>query len=164
MQQAIKGFQQGKFRSMKAATQHYNVSYDVTRARARGVPTKHTVGGKNKRLSDAQDTVLKRYCERCILAGAPPERKHIVGAANSILRAAGQPPVSKPWTTRWLQRNPHFLHKRKSKPLAAERKAVHELTEIQEHFRRFKRAVDEYKIKLANCWNFDETGWRVGCL
>ena len=100
MRQAIEGFQKGRFRSLKAAAQHYTVKYSVTRARAKGVPTKHTVGGKNKRLTDDQDTVLKRYCERCILAGAPPERKHIVGAANSILHAVGQPPVSKPWITR----------------------------------------------------------------
>ena len=48
--------------------------------------------------------------------------------------------------------------------VTAEWKAVHELTEIEEHFRRFKKAVDKYKIKPANYWNFDETGWRVGCL
>jgi hypothetical protein len=158
MRQAIESFQKGKFRTLKAAAQHYTVKYDVTCARARGVPTKHSVGGRNKRLTDAEDTVLKRYCEQCILMGAPPKRNHIVEAANSILRAVGQPPVSRPWISRWLQQNSHFLCKRKSKPLTAERKAVHELTEIEEHFQRFKKAVDKYKIKPANCWNFDKTG------
>jgi hypothetical protein len=110
----IESFQKGKFRTLKAAAQHYTVKYDVTCARARGVPTKHSVGGRNKRPTDTKDTVLKRYCKRYILAGAPPERKHIVGVANSILRAVGQPPVSKLWISRWLQQNSHFLHKRKS--------------------------------------------------
>jgi hypothetical protein len=38
-----------------------------------------------------------------------------------------------------------------SKPLAIERKAVHEYKDIAEHFRRFERARDEYNIKLENC-------------
>ncbi|PVH69796.1 hypothetical protein DL98DRAFT_392445, partial [Cadophora sp. DSE1049] len=51
-----------------------------------------------------------------------------------------------------------------SKPLAAERKAAHEEEDILAHFRKFETTVKEYHIKKRNCWNFDETGWRIGIL
>jgi hypothetical protein len=50
------------------------------------------------------------------------------------------------------------LHKRKTKPLHAERKAVHEVEDIEAHFRRFEAAKKEYNIKDENIWNADETG------
>jgi hypothetical protein len=56
------------------------------------------------------------------------------------------------------------LHKRKTKPLHAERKAIHEAEDIEAHFRRFEAAKKEYNIKDENIYNADETGWRVGCL
>jgi hypothetical protein len=36
--------------------------------------------------------------------------------------------------------------------------------EIRAYFRRFKEARDKYEILPDNTWNFDETGWRIGCL
>jgi hypothetical protein len=57
-------------------------------------------GGRNKKLAEDEEATLKLYCERCILASEPLERKHIQAAANSILRAARKKPVSKPWLTR----------------------------------------------------------------
>ena len=107
---------------------------------------------------------MKLYCERFIMTGCPPERSHSNAAANSILRAIGQRPVSRPWLSRWLKANKHFLRPRRSKPLAAERKAVHEQEETHNYFRRFEKAIREYNIKKENCWNCNKTGWRIGCL
>ena len=61
----------------------------IKRAKAR--PINASRGGQNTRLNNAQEVVLKLYSEKCILAGLNLERKHIEGAANSILRAVGEP-------------------------------------------------------------------------
>ncbi|KAH6716078.1 hypothetical protein BKA61DRAFT_720338 [Leptodontidium sp. MPI-SDFR-AT-0119] len=53
---------------------------------------------------------------------------------------------------------------RKSKPLALERKLAHEEDDIRGHFISFDEAVTKYRITPRNCWNFDETGWRIGVL
>jgi hypothetical protein len=133
-------------------------------ARSYGRPTNHIKGGQNKKLTEEEDQSLRRYYERCIITGDPPERYYIKAAANSICRTAGKKPVSKPWLIRWIKRNPDLLKKKKSKSLAAKRKATHEIEEIREHFRRFEKARDKYEIKPENCWNFNETGWRIRSL
>jgi hypothetical protein len=62
------------------------------------------------------------------------------------------------------QTNKDFIKLRFSKPLAAERKAAHEYTEIADHFQRWDTTRREYNVKPENLWNTDETGWRVGSL
>ena len=164
IQQAILAMQKGQFTSWRAAARQYIVRYRVLIVHAKGRPPNTSRGGQNTHLNDAQDAALKLYCKRYIKVGLNPERQHIRAAANSILRAVGEPPVSKPWLTRWLRRNKQFLKARRSKPLSAERKAAVEWAEIESHFRRFRQVVSEYKITPQNIWNCDETGWRIGML
>ena len=164
VQKAIRDVRAGILPNWAVAARKHCINYDLLRARAKGRPTNHIRGGQNKKLASDEEVTLKLYCERCILVGEPPERKHIKAAANSILCTVGKKPVSKAWITRWLKRHKEFLKSRVSKPLAAERKAVHEYDDIANHFRRFEKARDEYSIKPENCWNFDETEWRIGCL
>jgi hypothetical protein len=56
------------------------------------------------------------------------------------------------------------LKKKRSKSLAIERKQTHEVEEIRAYFQKFEEARDKYEILPDNTWNFDETGWRIGCL
>ena len=108
--------------------------------------------GNEKRewLNDEEEATLVRYCERRILCNDPPERAHIVAAANTILRAAGKKHVSKQWVTRWIKAHPDLLHKRKTKPLYTKRKVVYNKKDIIAHFRRFKAVKTEFNIKNKN--------------
>jgi hypothetical protein len=56
------------------------------------------------------------------------------------------------------------LYKRKTKPLYAKRKVVHEEEDIIAYFRCFEAAKAEFNIKDENIWNTNETGWRIRCL
>jgi hypothetical protein len=107
---AIQAKTKGDFLTWAGAACHSGVSSAVFIARSKGRLPNASKGGRNTRLDSAEDTALKLYCKRCILAGANPERQHIRAAANSILCTAGKPPVSKPWLTRWLNRNKTFLN------------------------------------------------------
>lgn len=71
--------------------------------------------------------------------------------------------VSKRWMTRFLTRNPQYK-KLRTKPLAAERQAAQERLQIEEHFQRFQATLLEHNIEKRDVWNFDETGFRIGCL
>jgi len=119
---------------MSIAARHYDYNYDVLRARAKGIQGNWSRGGWNKRLVDEEEATLIRYCERRILVNDPLEREYIVAAMNSILQAAGKKRVFKPWVSRWIKAHPNLLHKRKTKPLHAERKAVYEVEDIKAHF------------------------------
>jgi Tc5 transposase DNA-binding domain len=87
-------------------------------------------------------------------------------AANNALRQnypslTPSPTVSHNWTSRFLQRHPEFV-KKKKKPLAVERAQAHSRRTIQAHFDRFQNAVQEYGITDNDIYNFDETGFRIG--
>jgi hypothetical protein len=62
-----------------------------------------------------------------------------------------------------MKRHPQY-HKRKTKPLSAERQAAQERVDIETHFRNFKAKCDELKIHPDDVHNFDESGFRIGCL
>src|SRR5208282_2409459 len=52
----------------------------------------------------------------------------------------------------------------RTKPLSAQRKAAQKRSDIELHFEKFIRRYRELCIKPANLHNFDETGFRIGCL
>ena len=62
-----------------------------------------------------------------------------------------------------MKRYPQY-HKRKTKPLLAERQDAQERADIETHFQNFIAKCDELKIHLDNVHNFDESGFRIGCL
>jgi DDE superfamily endonuclease len=48
--------------------------------------------------------------------------------------------------------------------LSAQRKAAQKLSDIETHFSKFGRRYRQLEIKPCNLHNFDETGFRIGCL
>jgi hypothetical protein len=100
LKKAIDALNYRRFLCITDASRHFNVDYDLLRARRKGRKTNYTRGGKNKKLVDKEEAILILYYERCIKVGRPLERPYIVAAANTILRAAGKKPVSKPWISR----------------------------------------------------------------
>jgi Tc5 transposase DNA-binding domain len=109
IQKVIQEVRAGHLPNLATAARNHHVNYDLLRARAKGRPTNHSKGGQNKKLASDEEATLRLYCERCILAGEPPERKHIKAAANSILRTVGIKSVSKPWVSCWLKNHKEFL-------------------------------------------------------
>ena len=72
--------------------------------------------------------------------------------------------VSHSWAGRWLKRNQKWFHIVYAKTLAAQRKATHDRKDIEEHFKKFAYALEEFGIQQDDCFNFDESGFRIGCL
>jgi len=94
----------------------------------------------------------------------PPSKRDVSIAANCILESQGKERVSKDWPRRWLHRNKGLYKSLRSKTLANERKQAHQIEDIQRHFDDFKDMLQEYQIRQADVWNFDEIGFRIGCL
>lgn len=64
----------------------------------------------------------------------------------------------------YLHRNKSLYKSLRSKTLANERKQAHQTEDIQRHLTDFKDMLEEYQIRQADVWNFDEIGFRIGCL
>jgi len=69
--------------------------------------------------------------------------------------------VGQHWVTRFLTRHPEFAITTQ-KPIAVERKIVEEIDVIEAHFERFRDAKVQHGVADEDCWNFDETGFRMG--
>ncbi|EKG09398.1 DDE superfamily endonuclease CENP-B-like protein [Macrophomina phaseolina MS6] len=71
------------------------------------------------------------------------------------------PPIGRNWVVRFLTRHPE-LSVIKQKPVEILRTTSHDPAAISRYFTRLKRVIDEHGIQLADIWNYDETGFRVG--
>ena len=133
------------------------------RRRLNGIPAGNR-GGTNSRLNANEEEGLRKYMAFLYRIGMPPGKLDIVQAANSILVAAGKPKVSKEWARRWMKRNRELFKSIRGRTLSAERKDCHQKEEIDRHFSDFTAVLAEYKIRQEDVWNFDEIGFRIGCL
>jgi|GraSoi_2013_40cm_1033754.scaffolds.fasta_scaffold13737_1 hypothetical protein len=163
IENALAAIERGEYDNLAEAARTLDLPYYKLRARSLGRPPSNSRGGSNTTLSEEQDRALCEYINRCIELGRPALPIYIKQAANSILRASGSTQtVSRYWFRRWYQKHPEY-HKRTTKPLSADREAAQNRMDVLQHFRKFERAIRDYHIQAENLWNFDETGFRIGC-
>ena len=72
-----------------------------------------------------------------------------------------KPPPSKGWFRQWWKTQP--LRKITTKPIARERITAQDKVEVQEWFKQYRKVLHNKKISRKDIWNFDETGFRIGC-
>ena len=68
--------------------------------------------------------------------------------------------LSEKWSQRFLKR--HRLRKIKQKPIELARKEAHTPSIIRERFDVFTSIMKQYNTQLANLWDSDESGFRIG--
>lgn len=167
VQKAIDEYEDGHFRSAAAAAEHYGLKPRRVQRRLRGQASKSTRTPTHTRLTTAQEQSLCDYIDRLDNIKHSIRLKHIQGAAEYILKIASDPnhppkPLGKDWATRFIKRHPKY-HKRKQKPLSAERKNAHDVESIRVAYEKFRRRCEEKGIQPQDIWNMDETGFRIGC-
>ena len=146
----------------------FHVPLQKLRSRLNGHPPPSDVRGRHLRaLSPSQELALIRYLKRLDEIGIPASYPDVERAANSLLAQNLEPnqtcpKVGEKWTSRWLKRNPQ-LTKMKRKPLAVARKNAEDPETLKAHFERFRTLQTQYGIQAKDLWNFDETGFRIGC-
>jgi len=140
---AVEALQQGQYSLIADASRATGVSHERLRRRVHGSKLSNSRGGLNKALTPAQEEALCQFIRRCDTLGRPAKKRFIRAAANSICRQLGySKPVSKDWTYRFLKWHPE-LHRKRTKPLSAERQAAQDKETIEGHFQKFEA---EYKV------------------
>ena len=105
------------------------------------------------------------FIRNLLSVGIQPTHDVVYGAIVSLKRAQDptSPPPSKRWFADWLSKSP--LHTIKTKPLATVRYTAAQVGDITEWFRGYAAARMELHVdKRQNIINFDEAGFRVGCM
>ena len=146
------------------AARDFDVNERKLRNRFNGIPSKSEYGGHNKTLTDDQELAVCHYLDRMDQTGISARPRMLRSVANSILARNHDesdipPPLIGPdWSRRFLKRHPEHV-KRKSKPLAHDRKNTHDPAGIRAHFEKSKAACDFSAIQTGDMYNYDETGF-----
>ncbi|EED23387.1 conserved hypothetical protein [Talaromyces stipitatus ATCC 10500] len=98
---------------------------------------------------------------------APPTNQQIEESANYLLgkdfSGPGEPPrAGKNWVHDFIKRLPKQYVRIVQKPQEKERTVAEHYGEVERWFIDLELAIQQYKIRPQNLWNFDETGFIVG--
>lgn len=122
-------------------------------------------GGHNKILNAEQVQAIFLYIENQAHAGFSASREMIQGAVGWLL-AQEKPPRPMPsskWTYNFLKNLP-LVQKAQTRPLELKRAAAQQPKDVEYWFRDYVQTLEYYEVYWINIWNFDEGGFRVGCI
>jgi len=151
-----------------AVAREFNVPYQRLLARLHGRPSKSTRPPTNRKLTEEQESALCQYLNALDEIYMSATRKHCYTTANLILARAhgskpGSPPtIGKQWVANFLNRHPEY-YIRTQRPLDLDRQFAQYPDTIERWFEALHQIIVEKGITARNTWNFDETGFRIGC-
>jgi hypothetical protein len=134
-----------------------SLSYSIRKANNRP----GSGGGLNRILTTGQEQSLNQFIRSYLDHGLLPTKGVILSAITRLKALENKPPPSTSWFRKWWKTQP--LHKIKTKPIARVRITAQDQEEVRQWFARYRQVLREHRISRGNVWNFDETGFRVGC-
>jgi hypothetical protein len=119
-------------------------------------------GGQNKILTPTQEQVIHTFIRLYLENRQLPTKDIIFGAICHLRKAHELTLPSFNWFNKWWRQQPG-LHTIKTKPIAKVRVTAQDKDDVLEWFCKYKIALKQYDIQKQNLYNFDETGFRIGC-
>jgi hypothetical protein len=162
IQEAVQAFQSQKFKSVAACAEYYNIPYSLMRARLKGRSTRSGRPRTVSRISAAEEDGIVSFMTMLDKLDIPGNKYTIQTAANSILQARGDQPVSAKWTTRFLTRHHDKLRVKRDSPKELKRAIAEDPVEIEKWYTDYKGKLDRCGIQPEDLWNADESGFRIG--
>lgn len=122
-------------------------------------------GGINKIMADHEETALRQYVLSLLTYGILPTYEVVFNAIVGLKRAQNveSSAPTRRWFRNWWKQS--GLHKIKIKPLPVIRFEAAEEKDIVDWFKRYRMELKALNIRTRrNVINFDEGGFRLGCL
>ncbi|KAF3406894.1 hypothetical protein DPV78_001412 [Talaromyces pinophilus] len=164
---AIDAYRHGEVQNISRLAREFGVSRHKLSRRLKGTPSRSTRPPTNRLLSDDQEKAIIHWIQYLDDMNASPTALQIEASANYLLKkdfaGSGKPRVaSKNWIYGFMERLPPRFVRVKQKPQERERTAAEHYGEIERWYIDLELAINDYKIRPQNLWNFDETGFIVG--
>ena len=118
-------------------------------------------GGQNQILTSSQEQSINLFIQSYLNHGLLPTKGVLISAITRLRALENKTPPSASWFQKWWKTQP--LHKIKTKPIARVRVTAQDKDEVSQWFVKYKEVVKKHEISRKDIWNFDETGFRVGC-
>lgn len=172
IQLAISTYHSGSLQSLRAIAHLYNIPRATLTHRLSGRQNRTNVHMRQRKLTEAEESVLIEWIEHLISLGFPPRHDMLRDIVNNLLKARltrdasydqtiTYQPIGKNWITRYLANTPRFKSVF-SRQLDRSRALNNNRTIINEWFDLYKSVVDKYGIQPEDIWNMDEKGFMAG--
>ncbi|CAG8976347.1 hypothetical protein HYALB_00006119 [Hymenoscyphus albidus] len=148
--------------TLEIAVGVYNILYSTMGHRKKGRRTIANNGGHNRRLNEAAESTLIKYCYHAEESRYLLNYSLITQAASAISRSIGDnKPLGHSWTNRWTKR---MVQEGRFKTLNTTlmdilRRTALTRDNIQGYFNRLFDTIKMYNIQLCNMYNMDEAGF-----
>jgi hypothetical protein len=124
-------------------------------------PSGDSRGGLNRILTSGQEWSINVFIQSYLNHGLLPTKGVLISAITRLRALENKSPPSASWFQKWWKTQP--LHKIKTKPIARVRITAQDKDEVSQWFVKYKEVVKKHEISRKDIWNFDETGFRIGC-
>ena len=124
--------------------------------------------GHNRLLSVSQQEVIFAFVRNLLCFGIEPVLQLVYGMISKMKQEEWNNtngvfvPPSRSWFQKWWKSS--HLHKIKSKPIASIRFESQDVEHVKEWFIKYDLTRKQYGIRKDRILNFDEAGFRVGCM
>lgn len=127
--------------------------------------TRRSKGGENRILQEHHTKAVHDFIRSLLAYGIQPTHEVVFAAIRSLKQ--GEDPdfdgPSERWFQLWWKANK--LHKIKTKPLAVVRYSAAQESDVRIWFEEYRQVLRDLKIvHRRNIINFDEAGFRIGCM
>jgi hypothetical protein len=118
-------------------------------------------GGQNRILSPNQENNLNQFIRAYLDHSLLPTKAVLLAAITRLRGLENKGPPTDRWFQKWWKTQP--LHKVTTKPIAHDRITAQDKLEVEDWFKRYQLVLQKHDIQRKDIWNFDETGFRIGC-
>jgi hypothetical protein len=172
---AIQAFRKGQFRSLKAATDAYDVPYSTAYDRMRGRVSRRDLRSVSLKLTQNEELSLEQWILSMDQRGLSPRVDTVRQMANLLLQKRTRErereqalkvadlTVGKNWVRNNVQRHDTLKSRFNRKYDYQQAKCEDPIT-IRDWFRLVQNIQAKYGITDEDIYNFDETGFQMGVI
>jgi hypothetical protein len=163
---ALQAYNNGDFRSLRAAAIAYDVPPRTLERRHQGILPRSETRPKSSKLTVAEEELLLQRILHQAAQGFPLQQADVQESANLILKSR-QPEnpqqVGKNWTRNFINRHVQIksIYNRK---FDYQRACCEDSKAIRAWFQLVQDTVSKYGVTEADIYNFDETGFQMGVI
>jgi hypothetical protein len=161
IQQAREWLQENDTESITTASRIFKLNRSTLSSSIHRTFKHPSRGGSNRVLTPNQENSLNQFIRSYLDHNLLPTKGVILSAITRLRALENKPPPSNAWFKKWWKTQP--LHKIKTKPIARVRITAQDKVEVNDWFKKYREVLQKYKISRKDIWNFDETGFRIGC-
>jgi hypothetical protein len=166
---AIKAYQDGQIKSIRAAARAYDLPHNTLLYRLHGHPTRENSQLSNRKLTSTEEESLVQWINSMDERGQPPRIASVRDMANLLLISRTESAESAPltvgdcWVRRFIQRHPN-LKTKFSRKYDHQRALCEDSEIIRGWFQLVDNTIKKYGILSEDIYNFDETGFQMGVI